>query len=480
MPYKVVEQNGEYCVYKHDADGNPVGKAHGCHPSRSEANSQMRALYAAEDKELGVVKSANMADWLESRIHQGFTVLADDLFGSGCLTREERIGLSSLIGDSLDVFHQGLQQETFSALKKRAPWAEAETGEDNKEVEALSLIERLKGLFTKKSLPDDKSKSDNTFMVWKEASGYRWLTAYSNKFRDDDNPPEILSDAAHKEFVEAVDKGEWTYPELWIWHVKGSRSGAADYVAYDGSFALASGTFDADKQDVAEKLSRRDDLLTSHGMPTAEIQRDEKDQSILTRYRTQEISVLPDFAAANKHTPFTIVKEVDMALPKQKRAFLAEILGEERTAEIEAQLDAKGKELEQKVEFKEEKKEETPAIEPVVEPVVKYATEDAVVDAIAGSLKPVLEQLESLRLSVENFGKELKQLEITEDEKIKNLITETPAASLFHRVQSAIGAKETEIDGRSSLAKSGPKETFSDKEGPSSVPIINEYLSRRQ
>lgn len=348
--------------------------------------------------------------------------------------------------------------------------------------EATSVWAWVKNLFNKDKLELEAglgSPKTNTFFVWKETNGaYRWLAAYSNKFRDDDHPPEILSDAAHKEFVEAVDTGQWPYPELWLWHVKGSVSGRADYVAYDGAFALASGTFDADKQEVAENLSRRDNLLTSHGMPVTEIQRDKEDGTVLTRYRTVEISVLPDFAAANRHTPFTIVKEVDMALPEPKRAFLAEILGEEKAAEVEAQLEAKGKELEQNVEFKEETKEEVPVVEP--EPVVKYATEDAVVDAIAGSLKPVLEQLETLRLSIENFGKELKQLEVTEDEKIKNLITETPAASLFHRVQSAIGAKETEIDGRSSLAKSGPKETFSDKDGPSSVPIINEYLSRRQ
>jgi hypothetical protein len=396
MPYKVVEEDGKYCVYKHDAEGNPVGKSHGCHPTRDEANGQMRALYANEGKEL----------------------------------------------DGAEV------------------------------IEATNLWRWVKGLFAK-----DKPvevKKDNTFLVWKEGTTYRWLTAYSNKFRDDDHPPEILSDEAHKGFVETVDKGEWPYPELWLWHVKGSRSGAADYVAYDGAFALASGTFDADKQDVAEKLSGRDDLLTSHGMPMGEIERDKEDSTIITRYRTTEISVLPDYAAANKYTPFTIVKEVDMALPDHKRAFLAEILGNEKAAEVEAQLEAKGKELEEKVEFKEE----TVVVEPVVE-APKYVTADEVVEAVAGNLKPLYERIEILAQAIDSMGKEMKQMKVDEDEKLKNLVQETPAASLFARISSAVGAKETEIDGRSSLAKSGPKETFSNAEGPSSVPIINEYLTRR-
>lgn len=358
-------------------------------------------------------------------------------------------------------------------------WREAKKETDMDEIkEATGVWAWVKSIFS----PKEKLTKTNTFVVWKEANGYRWLAAYSNKFRDDDNPPEILSESSHKEFVEVVDKGEWPYPELWLWHVKGSRSGAADFVAYDGAFALASGMFDADKSEVAEKLSGRDDLFTSHGMPVSEIQRDKEDGTIITRYRTVEISVLPDWAAANKHTPFTIVKEVDMALPEPKRAFLVDILGEEKAAELERQLEDKGKELEQKVEFKEEKKEEgglgAPVTELTPEPV-KWVTADEVVEAVAGNLKPILEQLETLRLTVENLGKEVKEYKASEDEKLKHLVAETPAASLFSQIQSAIGAKETEIDGRSSLAKSGPKEVNTSQEGPALVGIVNEYMKRQ-
>lgn len=72
-------------------------------------------------------KAANMADWLESRLHREFTVIMDDLFGDGYLTREERIALSGAIGSSLDVFHTALNSENdLVGLYRRTPYDEAD------------------------------------------------------------------------------------------------------------------------------------------------------------------------------------------------------------------------------------------------------------------------------------------------------------------------------------------------------------------
>ena len=70
-------------------------------------------------------KVANMADWLESKLHSEFTELADELFGNGQLTRPERIALSGLIGDALEVFHQGLQDAVLAGVRERSPWEDA-------------------------------------------------------------------------------------------------------------------------------------------------------------------------------------------------------------------------------------------------------------------------------------------------------------------------------------------------------------------
>lgn len=72
-------------------------------------------------------KAANMADWIESRIHLMFTDLADNLLGDGRITRDERIALSGAIGTSLDVFHTALQQEKdLLPLYRRGLWDEAD------------------------------------------------------------------------------------------------------------------------------------------------------------------------------------------------------------------------------------------------------------------------------------------------------------------------------------------------------------------
>jgi hypothetical protein len=63
MPYKVIEEDGEFAVYKLDTEGEPTGKPIGTHNNKENANAQMRALYASENK---AVKMADEGeDWIE-------------------------------------------------------------------------------------------------------------------------------------------------------------------------------------------------------------------------------------------------------------------------------------------------------------------------------------------------------------------------------------------------------------------------------
>lgn len=106
-------------------------------PGKAEAIRKLTALYGAEELETPKAgdtpeeqKARNLADWIESRIHQDFTNLADYIFQEGKINRQERIGLSGLIGDALDAFHNGLQSELFADLRTRRP---------EEEVKALSI-----------------------------------------------------------------------------------------------------------------------------------------------------------------------------------------------------------------------------------------------------------------------------------------------------------------------------------------------------
>jgi len=58
-----------------------------------------------------LVEAQNIEAWFESRIHSDFTSLADDMYGAGKLTRDERITLSNAVGDALKAFTAKLQAE---------------------------------------------------------------------------------------------------------------------------------------------------------------------------------------------------------------------------------------------------------------------------------------------------------------------------------------------------------------------------------
>lgn len=70
-----------------------------------------------------VEEARNVGTWVESRIHLDFTRTADEMFGDGRLTREERIALSGAIGDALNVFVTRLEADA-PALYLRDVWAD--------------------------------------------------------------------------------------------------------------------------------------------------------------------------------------------------------------------------------------------------------------------------------------------------------------------------------------------------------------------
>lgn len=66
-----------------------------------------------------------LAEWIESRIHLNFTEIADELFGNGLVTREERIALSGLIGDALEAFNAGMTaSDVLQDVRRRGRWEE--------------------------------------------------------------------------------------------------------------------------------------------------------------------------------------------------------------------------------------------------------------------------------------------------------------------------------------------------------------------
>lgn len=164
-------------------------------------------------------------------------------------------------------------------------------------------------------------KDKASFMVFKDKAGnMRWTAIHTNKYEDDEG--EIIASFAHKEFVEAVESGQWPYPDLWIWHAsEKSCVGKCDMLHYDEEtgFMFSTGFFHKDKEHIAKGLAKYPNpLRTSHGMPKKHLiyegglNYDQASKArmypkVIVHYRTSEISPLPLGAEANKLTDFAAI-----------------------------------------------------------------------------------------------------------------------------------------------------------------------------
>lgn len=106
-----------------------------------EANTLLEAVRLQE--------KSNLAEWLESRLHMTLTQIADEMFGDGRVTRDERKVLSGAIGVALDTYHQ-FMQDNAPQLFTRSHWEDAPE-EDAQAVQAsesaVELIEADQGMF---------------------------------------------------------------------------------------------------------------------------------------------------------------------------------------------------------------------------------------------------------------------------------------------------------------------------------------------
>lgn len=332
--------------------------------------------------------------------------------------------------------------------------------------------------------PEDMPASVKSgFSVWKTKEGvYRWLAIYSNNYRDNDHPPEIISEKSHQTFLSMVKDGVVPYPELWHWHIPGTRWGVADMLDYVDGFAIASGTVDAGHGKEAESLADMDDIRVSHGMPAKFIVRNKDDRTVIDFHITSEISPLPGWAAANKMTDFVVFGGTDtMALRDEQKEHLRKAgLTDERITELEAELGTMGKAAQNAgIESKEaETKPETPAAEPQETPPA-YVTAQEVADAIATVNTPVMEALQAIQAQMGVMVAEVKSLKESDEAKIVTKSDATPRASLQELIaQSIIGNKDALVDGRTMLAKAGPKQAEATPAAITGISRIDEYIQR--
>lgn len=354
---------------------------------------------------------------------------------------------------------------------------------------------------TEKESTDDKKVTDDIrpFMLWKDGDLYRFFAIYSNNFRDDDNPQEIISAKSHENFVKQVEDGNWPYPVLLHYHVDGTEWGQADWVSYskETGFAMASGYILPGHEKEAEimiaLIESGEEIAMSHGMPGEDMIYSKDDSTVIEQHRTSEITDLYQSKAANKFTSFIIpTKEMNkMSIPLNKIPYLEKVgLSTERIDEINAELKAKQEAaLAQGRETKEEAanakiEEEVTTEEVITEKVVEETEEtpesetvfsDSQVKELASAFELVTESLLSqVKEMVDASTAELKTLidtNTTEREEIKEALGLTPDLSLTGILLSggilqnfnASNSEQTKMDKRTNASKDGPEENLGDE-----------------
>lgn len=464
MPYKIETIKGEYAVLNSETGEVVKDGLHG--KSRSEAAAHltiliMQDLEGVENKESSPSKDKHYSDYPDTYVPFGVNTFAQyDAYKEATQTareyRQEVYTLQELISNIM--YDSTVEKKSKALNSLMSEFSNRVSAYETKEQEPTEEPTHP----TDEPVSEDKTV--DRFMVWKEADGtHRWAAVYSNNFRDDDNPSEIISEKAHKAFVYMANEGLVPMPELWHWHKDQTRWGVADHLMYEDGFAIAIGTVDKGKEVEAESVASMENLGVSHGMLKKSIIRNPDDKSIIDFYISREISSLPLARAANKFTGFQIqsVEDTTMAFTKENRDYFeAAGFSAERIAAIEG-VTEKGKE---EGADRERKEVTTPPVqEPVAEQVPAKVDEfnaKEMSEAILLVLKEVVDRVEKLDQRVTKSDAALVGFQTQTDAKVKEIIAQTPVLSQKELIfQSIFGDPNARVSGDSPMAKDGPKES---------------------
>lgn len=166
------------------------------------------------------------------------------------------------------------------------------------------FIERLTDIEDDYDL-SEFSYSNAGFSLLKDNSGNLWWFGVpTNKFLDRQN--DIISEAAHIDYVAAIEKGEINYPDLYYWHIP-IKIGTTEWIEYDQrGFLVAGGKILKKYEGMVASVVKNatEPLGMSHLSNRATFVRDEN-RRVITKYRSHELTFLPLSEAANELTAFT-------------------------------------------------------------------------------------------------------------------------------------------------------------------------------
>lgn len=208
--------------------------------------------------------------------------------------------------------------------------------------ERKSLAEQVREMFDELwSAATGRNK--HTDLSGFKAYGDRWVAWWTNNFEDREG--EFFTEKAIDDYIRRVDLGIVPYPELWYWHIPGTKHGQADWLGRIGHYAVAAGTFDDTDLGRAAKAwyaaHPKGDAM-SHGFVYDPAR---KRDGVYHQFNTFEITNgLTAKTAANPFTDFEGVKI--MPLSDDKRKGLEERFGADLAARILESTEDKNKALE--------------------------------------------------------------------------------------------------------------------------------------
>jgi hypothetical protein len=319
-----------------------------------------------------------------------------------------------------------------------------------------------------------EKKDNQAIHVFKDLKGnWRWLGMPTNNFIDREN--EIITDAAHKEFIAFLDAHPEQAPLFVPWHVlDAARKSRTDFWDYDNGFMTMSGPLTEDEAGALMAAKEAQALGMSHGFFALE--HDPLHKNLITKYRTFEVSDLPLRNAANPWTSLDVLSK-ENKMDAKKRTYLVAMVGEDAVKTLENQI-KQGKDA--LTVLGVENKEASAPIVPdeVADPAEEDAAGEEVpeeegeaVKALVGAIKSEL-GMEALSTLLETHNKDISTLRAenaelkvaiakltkSEDEKIAEKIIPAGAPLFWLKEKKASESESTKLseEDQAKIEKDGP------------------------
>jgi hypothetical protein len=88
----------------------------------------------------------------------------------------------------------------------------------------------------------------------------------------------------------------------------------------------------------------------------------------------------------------------------------------------------------------------------------------------------MLDKLDALTSRLDAMETKMANLAKSDEEKVAEIVTLSPAASLMDMIGSVIGRRETLVDGRTKEGRDKPAETPATGTGPYPVDVLNQLF----